>query len=320
MANTISPQNLICDRLINNIPTVVILEDMCLIRYEIQQFIKDELGWEVIIAENRGQAVNICEAQKAEFYIFDIKLGNEKDKSQEGIDTAEEIKGIDENVFVSIFSGVPHLDPYKRMAKRIGVNYFEEKGNVVREGVSRIAVEMLRFQKNFLNGILEKYFSSDTKINYEIKVKMTKIFSKIQEVDQKLEDIQKLERIYQFDSTNHPIFEKLTFEPQVLPIEEDENIREYESRKQDLKWREKYQDQYVSFADGKWLKDCVADNSKDLLNQLRNSEYKGKSIFYKKVPKNNIVRTQGSDNFIEEEEFYELPMSFYYLYSSEDEI
>ncbi|MFM7572706.1 MAG: hypothetical protein ACKO4S_06145, partial [Snowella sp.] len=62
MANTISPQNLICDRLINNIPTVVILEDMPLIRNEIQQFIEDELGWRVVIVENRSEAVKLCEA------------------------------------------------------------------------------------------------------------------------------------------------------------------------------------------------------------------------------------------------------------------
>jgi DNA-binding response OmpR family regulator len=317
MANTISQRNFVRDSFINNTPKVVILEDMSLIREEIQQFIKNELGWQVIIAQSRNEAVQICESQGAEFYILDIKLGTEKDRAQEGLDTAEIIKKIDKSVFVSIFSGVPNLEAYKMMSKKIGVNYFEEKGNVVQEGVSRIAVEMLRFQKNLLDGTFQEYLHSSVYLGSDEILKMV---NKIKEVKKKLEDIQKLERIYQFDSTNHPIFEKLTFEPQVLPIEEDENIREYESRKQDLKWREKYQDQYVAFADGKWLKDCVADNSKDLLSQLRNSEYKGKSIFYKKVPKNNIVGTQGSDKFIEEEEFYELPMSLYDFYPCEDEV
>ena len=65
------------------------------------------------------------------------------------------------------------------------------------------------------------------------------------------------------------------------------------------------------------------------LDKLRKSEHNGKSIFYKKVPENNIVDTQRSDKFIEEEEFsdkfieeeefYELPISFYDLYVSEDE-
>ena len=320
MTNTIRKENRICDRLINNIPRVVILEDMPLIREQIKQFIENELGWEVIIAENRSQAVKICEAQEAEFYIFDIKLGDEKDKCQEGIDTAEEIKGIDKNVFVSIFSGVPNSDSYQKMAKRIGVNYFEEKGNIVQEGVSRIAVEMLRFQKNSLNGIVEKYFSPDTKINDETKVKMTEIFSKIQEVDQKLEDIQNLEKSYQLNSTNHPILDNKILDSKLLFFKDDENIQEYESCKQDPEWQEKYQNKYVAFADGKWLKDFVDDNSEVLLNQLRNSEHKGKSIFYKKVPKNNIVVTQESDKFIEEEEFYQLPMSLYDFYASEDEI
>jgi hypothetical protein len=286
MANTISPQNLICDRLINNIPTVVILEDMCLIRYEIQQFIKDELGWEVIIAENRGQAVNICEAQKAEFYIFDIKLGNQKDKSQEGIDTAEEIKGIDKNVFVSIFSGVPDLESYKKMAKRIGVNYFEEKGNFLQEGVARIAVEMLLFQKNLLDGIFQNYLQSSVDIDGD---EVLKIVNKIKEVNKKLEDIQKLERSYQSDSKDHPLFcESIDFFSD-LAINGDKNIQAYERYKQNVKWREKYQNKYVAFVDGEWLPQFVADNSHDLLNCLRNSEHKGKAIFYQFVGEELII-------------------------------
>jgi hypothetical protein len=309
MTNTITiyKKNSICDSFINNTPKVVILEDMELIREEIRQFIENELGWQVIIAENRRQAVKICEAKEAEFYIFDIKLGNEKDRSQEGIDAAEEIKKIDENVFVSIFSGIPNLEPQKKLAKKVGVNYFEEKGGVIRNGVVRIAVEMLYFQKKSLNDILKN------------------CFSKVEEVDQKIEVIRQLEKTYQSESTDHLISDEANDDekgsnPAFLPIEEDENIRGYESRKQAPEWREKYEGKYVAFADGKWLEDFVADNSKDLLNQLRDSEHKGKSIFYKKVPKNNIVDTQGSDKFIEEEEFYELPMSSLDFYPSEDEI
>ena len=307
MANTISPQNLICDRLINNTPKVVILEDMELIREVIQQFIKNELGWQVIIAKNRNEAVKLCESQEAEFYILDIKLGNEKGKSQEGIDTAEQIKLIDENVFVSMFSGIPNLEPHKKMAKRIGVNYFEEKGNVVREGVSRIAVEMLRFQKQSLDNILQEYLHSSSYLGND---EILKIVNKIKEVNKKLGDIQKLEETYQ-KSTDHPKLDKPELDPQLLSIEEDENILKYESLKQYSEWREKYQDRYVAFSDGQWLSEFVADSSHDLLDKLRNSEHKGKSIFCKKVPKSNIVGTQGSDQFIEEEEFYELPMSFY---------
>ena len=149
MTNTILEKNFVSERLINNIPTVVILEDMFLIREEIKQFIENELGWQAIIVDNRSEAVKICEADEAEFYILDIYLGTKR--HQEGIDTAEQIKSIDENIFVSIFSGVPNLEPHKKMAKRIGVNYFEEKGNIVRESVSRIAVEMLLFKKQSLD-------------------------------------------------------------------------------------------------------------------------------------------------------------------------
>jgi DNA-binding NarL/FixJ family response regulator len=311
MANTISQRNFIRDRLINNTPKVVILEDMSLVREEIQQFIENELGWQVIIAKNRNEAVKLCESQEAEFYILDIKLGNERSRSQEGMDTAEEIKAIDENVFVSIFSDYSQSQEFQKRAKKVGVNYFQAKSSPVHEGVSRIAIEMLLFQKNLLDDIFQKYLHSSTYLGVD---EILKIVNKIKEVNNKLEDIQKLERSYRSYSANHPIFENSKFAPNFSPIEEDENIREYEARKQDPQWREKYQNRYVAFAHGTWLKDVVADDSKDLLNQLRNSEYKGKSIFYKKVPKNNVVGTQGSDKFIEEEEFYELPMSFYNFY------
>jgi hypothetical protein len=286
MANTISPQNFIYNSFINNIPKVVILEDMYLIRNEIQQFIKNELGWQVIVVDNRSEVVKICEAQQAEFYIFDIKLGNEKDKSQAGIDTAEEIRQIDKNVFVSMFSGIPNLEPHKKMAEKIGVNYFEEKGNVVREGVARIAVEMLLFQKRSLDNILQEYLHSSVYLGND---EILKIVNKIKEVNNKLEDIQKLERSYQSDSTDHPLLcESIDFFSD-LDINGDENIQAYEWYKQNVKWREKHQGKYVAFADGEWLPQFVADNSHDLLNCLRNSDHKGKAIFYPFVGEELII-------------------------------
>lgn len=335
MTNTTLEKNFIYNSFINNTPKVVILEDMELIRQEIQQFIENELGWQVIIAENRSQAIRICESQGAEFYILDIKLGTEKDKSQAGIDTAEEIRQIDKNVFISIFSGIPDLEPHKKMAEKIGVNYFEEKGGFVREGVARIAVEMLRFQRKLLNDILREYLHSSTYLGDD---EILKIVNKIKEVNKKLEDIQKklediqiqqkLEKSYQSNSVP-----RLSDEPELDPeLDEDKNIQKYESLKQISTWREKYQGRYVAFADGQQIEGISLDDSKELetfLDKLRKSEHNGKSIFYKKVPKNNIVDTQGSDKFIEEEEFsdkfiegeefMEAPMSFYDFYPSEDE-
>jgi len=190
MANTISQRNFIRDRLINNTPKVVILEDMSLVREEIQQFIENELGWQVIIAKNCNEAVKFCESQEAEFYILDIKLGNERSRSQEGMDTAEAIKAIDENVFVSIFSDYSQSQEFQKRAKKVGVNYFQAKSSPVQEGVSRIAIEMLLFQKNLLDGIFQKYLHSSAYLGED---EILKIVNKIKEVNNKLEDIQKLE-------------------------------------------------------------------------------------------------------------------------------
>jgi DNA-binding NarL/FixJ family response regulator len=301
MTNTILEKKFTYNNSINKIPTVAILEDMPLIREEIEQFIKNELGWQVIIAENRQEAVKYCEEQKAEFYILDIKLGNDKEKSQEGIDTAEEIKGIDSNVFVSIFSDHSQSQKFQQRAKKVGVNYFEPKSSPVQEGLSRIAIKMLIFQKNLLDSIFQKYLDSSAYLDND---EILKIVNKIKEVNKKLEDIKKIERIYQFDSTGHPILDKPKDNEKVLnpafspveedeniPIDEDENIREYESRKQDSEWREKYQNQYVAFADGNWLPEFIANDQEVLFEQLDHSEiYKDKPIFYAKLEKLDKVK------------------------------
>jgi hypothetical protein len=172
------------------------------------------------------------------------------------------------------------------MAKRIGVNYFEEKGNFLQEGVARIAVEMLLFQKNLLDGIFQNYLQSSVDIDGD---EVLKIVNKIKEVNKKLEDIQKLERSYQSDSKDHPLFcESIDFFSD-LAINGDKNIQAYERYKQNVKWREKYQNKYVAFVDGEWLPQFVADNSHDLLNCLRNSEHKGKAIFYQFVGEELII-------------------------------
>jgi DNA-binding NarL/FixJ family response regulator len=312
MTDKICEENFICDTFIEGDIEdiyVVVLDDSETLPEQIEDFINTELKWKVIISQNREDAVRHCLNKKAVFYILDINLGRGREK--EGIDTAEEIRSVDKDVFISILSA---LESEKKMCEKIKVNYFRKKSGELREDVCNIAVEMLRFQKKLLNDILENCFRSDVEIN---KMKAEKIFGKIQEIDQKLEDIQKLERGYLLDNRQ----DNLKYNPELFRrIDEDKNIQAYESHKQDPKWRKEYQNQYVAFADGKLLKDFVDDNLEVLLNQLRNSEHKGKSIFYKKVPKNNIVDTQGSDKFIEEEEFYELPMSLYDFYPSEDEV
>jgi hypothetical protein len=324
MIDKISNGNFTCEALINKDIYVVVLDDNGTIRDTINEVISGELEWKPIIVEKREDVIKHCKDNKVVFYILDIDLGT--GRPQEGIDTAEEIRQMDKNVFICIFSGVPNLDLYRKMAQKIGVNYFEEKGNVVREGALRIALEMLRFQKNLLNGILENCFSSDIEINQEIKVQMAKIFSKLQEVDRKLEHIRELEENYRSEITKYPLLllkpiedeDIRDYEPYKKNLEwqdknqnKDENIRAYESYKKNLEWREKHQNKCVAFADGKWLEDFVTDNLKDLLDKLNSPDNKEKSIFYKKVPKNNIKFIQGSNDFIEEEEVYELPMSFY---------
>jgi hypothetical protein len=284
MANTISQQNFICDALINEDIHVVVLEDNGNIRETINEVISRELGWKVIVIENRQDAVRLCQDKKAVFYILDINLGTER--SQEGIDTAEEIKAIDNNVFVSIFSGVPNLERYKKMAKIIGVNYFEEKGYVIREGVARIAVEMLLFQKNLLDSIFQSYLQSSIDIDSN---EILKVVNRIKQVNKKLKDIQNLERSYQSDSTDHPLpCESIDFFSD-LAIDGDENIQAYEWYKQNVEWREIYQGKYVAFVDGEWLQQFVTNNSHDLLNCLRNSEHKGKAIFYQFVGEELII-------------------------------
>jgi CheY-like chemotaxis protein len=304
MVDTICEENSICDTLINENIHVVVLDDNMDIRDAINEVITKKLGWKVIIIERREDAVKLCQDNKAVFYILDINLGAER--SQEGIDTAEEIKQINKDVFVCIFSGVPNLKSYKRRADKVRVDYFENKDDGIAEGVSRIAVKMLSFQKNLLDNIFQTYVHSSVCLGED---KILKVVNKTKEVNKKLNDIKELEESYQSNSTEY--FGSDRF------IDEDKNVREYKFRKKDPEWREKYQNKYVAFADGKWLEDIVTDNLKDLLNELK-LKTKEKCIFYKKVSKNNIKGTQENDNLAEEEEVYELPMSFYDFYPTED--
>jgi DNA-binding NtrC family response regulator len=140
MINTICKDKFICNALINEDIHVVVLDDRGNIRDIINEIISKELGWKVIIIENREDAVKLCQEKKAVFYILDVHLGPKR--PQEGFDAADEIKVIDPNIFVCIFSGVPNVEQYRKMAENIDVNYFQEKGNVVREDVLRIALQI----------------------------------------------------------------------------------------------------------------------------------------------------------------------------------
>jgi DNA-binding NarL/FixJ family response regulator len=290
MAATIPRDNLSSSPLLDDVITIIVLENEPVHKEAIQDLIKESnLGWPVFFAKDKEEVEKLAEEHNAAYYILDINLGPEK--NQEGITTAEFIKNGEQNTFVAMFSGVPNLAEFKRMASRIGVDYFEEKSGNIQWNVCRIALEILRYQKHLITEILERDRTSICKLE---PLKVKSLTNQLKRINDKLAKIEELERSYRSD--NRVISPPDSSTPS--EIKEDNNIHAYEKLMEDEAWVTEFNGKYVAFADGKQL-DIVADNLTQLLDKLRNSIYKSESIVYMQISKE------------EKQEELEEPMSCY---------
>jgi hypothetical protein len=261
--------NSFCD--LHNPPKVVILEDDCdTIKPIMEEIIEEKLEWMIEFVETGDKAVE----KKSQFYILDIKLG-EGQRKQEGMTTAEKIKESDESAFVSLFSGTPNLKSLRLQARRIGVDYIEEKSNL-RVNICNIVMEMLHFyEKSLLNCFKKDFPFEDTKL-------AESIIKELENICEKTKIIYKLEQQYH-DSIDDQRDSVADF---------DENIKVYEEKyKKDREWFNKYEGKYVAFANGEWLgEDFVADSKDDLFKRLDESDdYKDQALFYTCVKNDDIL-------------------------------
>lgn len=116
---------------------VVIMDDSEPAQKKIRAVLENELNWDVLVAENKEEALALLE-DGCSFFIFDNWVGKNK---HEGLDALEQIRAVNNEVFVAIFSAYPH---FKKMAFRLGCSTFEMKSSDLSHGVRRIAIEMLK--------------------------------------------------------------------------------------------------------------------------------------------------------------------------------
>jgi len=97
------------------------------------------LGCTVRTVERGDDAVELAEHKQARFFILDIRMGEHR--KNEGLDALEEIKGIDENIFVAVYSAYPEW--HEQQAKNLGADVFQVKSTDVVGDVQAIAARML---------------------------------------------------------------------------------------------------------------------------------------------------------------------------------
>jgi ActR/RegA family two-component response regulator len=97
-------------------------------------------GCRVCLVSSREEAVEMAESKRARFFILDISMGS--DRFNEGLDTLEEIKKIDEDIFVAIYTKYPE-ERYRYQAENLGADLFFAKTPDVRADIRRITERML---------------------------------------------------------------------------------------------------------------------------------------------------------------------------------
>jgi DNA-binding NarL/FixJ family response regulator len=295
MAAIISRENVSSSPLLEDAITVIVLEDYDIHREAIREILEEnDLGWSVFFAQDKDEVERLANKHNAAYYVLDINLGPEK--NQEGMMTAEFIKKGEQNTFVAMFSGVPDLANFKKRASRIGVDYFEGKSGNIQQKVCLIALEMLRYQKYLITGILEAH----TFLCKLEPLRVESLTNQLQNINKKLTKIEDLERKYNSDNTTS---RSLSSEAVTNPpaIKKDKNIQAYEEKMKNKIWVEDYNGKYVAFADGHWLedKDFVTNDEESLLRTLNKSPvYLNIPVFSVKVADNTKKTGKLSDKQI----------------------
>ncbi len=138
----------ICDPFMKD--EVVVMEDSLPMKNVIQEVISS-IGWQTRFVNSRHEAVEVVKNKEAAYFILDNWIDANK---QEGFDTLEVIRELDEQVFVTILTG--HPDPNnEKFAKRLKANLYKEKSpDHYRKDIEEIASAMLAFKKQIFNNII----------------------------------------------------------------------------------------------------------------------------------------------------------------------
>jgi CheY-like chemotaxis protein len=121
---------------------IIVLEDDLQTRTLVRKSLS-RLGYRVRAVESAEEAYQLAKKRRTRSYILDIKMGPDRD--QEGLTALERIKDLSEDIFVGILSAYPKR--YREMARRLGVNVFQEKTAHPEQDVYGIILKMLLHKK-----------------------------------------------------------------------------------------------------------------------------------------------------------------------------
>jgi len=122
---------------IGNLSEIVLLEDEHI--QEIKSAL-ESIRCRVRLVSTREEAVKLAESGRARFFILDIRMG--ASRSGEGLDTLEEIKSIDETIYVAIYTV---LERYEQAAANLGADLFLVKSRNKRQDMIKVAAKMLPY-------------------------------------------------------------------------------------------------------------------------------------------------------------------------------
>lgn len=119
----------------------------------------------VRLVSGREEAVALAEKGQARFFILDINMG--ADRFNEGLDTLEEIKKIDEDIFVAIYTRYP-TEWYRRQAANLRANFFWVKTPDVNGDIARIVAKMVPYICKWRDAPYheENQYSEEFTLNY----------------------------------------------------------------------------------------------------------------------------------------------------------
>ena len=142
------------------IDEVVVMEDSPIMKSTIQEVIGG-IGWQTRFVDNRREAIKLVQNGEAAYFILDNWIYQNK---QEGFDTLEVIRQLDEQVFVTILTGHPD-SRNEIIARRLKADLYKEKSadaDNFRRDIEEIASAMLEHKKKIFNdivGLLDKEIS-----------------------------------------------------------------------------------------------------------------------------------------------------------------
>ncbi|MGK7957656.1 MAG: response regulator [Crocosphaera sp.] len=148
MVSIIADRTYVFDRFMKD--EVVVMEDSLPMKHAIQQVI-GSIGWQTRFVNSRREAVEVVQNKEAAYFILDNWIDANK---QEGFDTLEVIRELDEQVFVTILTG--HPDPInEKLAKRLNANLYKEKSaDNYRKDIEEIASAMLEYKKQIFSNLI----------------------------------------------------------------------------------------------------------------------------------------------------------------------